>query len=150
MSTRTVTWNGLPLHSTEAKARISWIRQEDTAHERLTVREAVRLYMKLYNAFDKSRLQSVLKLTDTVLRWTPAGFKEVILDEDGASQAPEGAAALPQEAEDRSAAEAAPNAVKKQADGSLESEANSSDGRAPSSAASLGQAAPARRLRLKY
>ncbi|WP_374016245.1 LytTR family transcriptional regulator DNA-binding domain-containing protein [Paenibacillus thiaminolyticus] len=197
-STGTASWNGLPLHSPEAKARISWIRQEDTVHERLTVREAVGLYMKLYNAFDKFRLESVLKLTglwskqsvrlgkcteaeqrrfqlaraaavkpeliivedpefhldlescfllrqwirelcqegvaffmtvpslesaltltDTVLRWTPAGFKEVILDEDGSgsSQAAEGTAALPQEAaDDRSSAEAAPSAAKKQAD----------------------------------
>ncbi|MDG0873431.1 ATP-binding cassette domain-containing protein [Paenibacillus thiaminolyticus] len=62
-STGTVSWNGLPLHSPEARARISWIRQEDTVHERLTVREAVGLYMKLYNAFEKFRLESVLKLT---------------------------------------------------------------------------------------
>ncbi|CAH8767567.1 LytTR family transcriptional regulator DNA-binding domain-containing protein [Paenibacillus dendritiformis] len=214
MSTGTVSWNGLPLHSPEAKSRISWIRQEDAVHERLTVREAVGLYMKLYNAFDKSRLESVLKLTglwnkqnvrlgkcteaeqrrfqlaraaavkpeliimedpefhldlescfllrqwtrelcqegiaffmtvpslesaltltDTVLRWTPAGFKEVILDEDGSSQAAEGTAVLPQEAaDDRSSAEAAPSAAKKQADGSLASESDTAAGGSPSTA----------------
>ncbi|MBG9791687.1 LytTR family transcriptional regulator [Paenibacillus dendritiformis] len=210
MSTGTVTWNGLPLHSPEAKARISWIRQEDAVHERLTVREAVGLYMKLYNAFDKSRLELVLKLTglwnkqnvrlgkcteaeqrrfqlaraagvkpeliimedpefhldlescfllrqwirelcqkgtaffttvpslesaltltDAVLRWTPAGFKEVILDEDGANQALEGASALSQETGDRSIAEVAPSGAKKQADGSPDSETNSAGGGAP-------------------
>ncbi|BFH71405.1 MAG: LytTR family transcriptional regulator DNA-binding domain-containing protein [Paenibacillus dendritiformis] len=213
MSTGTVSWNGLPLHSPEAKARISWIRQEDAVHERLTVREAVGLYMKLYNAFDKSRLESVLKLTglwskqnvrlgkcteaeqrrfhlaraaavkpeliimedpefhldlescfllrqwirelcqegiaffmtvpslesaltltDTVLRWTPGGFKEVILEEDGASQAPEGAAALPPNRREGFYAEAAPSAAGKQTDASLESEANRSAAGATSSA----------------
>lgn len=214
MSTGTVSWNGLPLYSPEAKSRISWIRQEDAVHERLTVREAVGLYMKLYNAFDKSRLESVLKLTglwnkqnvrlgkcteaeqrrfqlaraaavkpeliimedpefhldlescfllrqwirelcqegiaffmtvpslesaltltDTVLRWTPAGFKEVILDEEGSSQAAEGTPALPQEAaDDRSSAEAAPSAAEKQADGSLASEADTAAGGSPSTA----------------
>ncbi|MGG3835539.1 LytTR family transcriptional regulator DNA-binding domain-containing protein [Paenibacillus thiaminolyticus] len=214
MSTGTVSWNGLPLHSPEAKSRISWIRQEDAVHERLTVREAVGLYMKLYNAFDKSRLESVLKLTglwnkqnvrlgkcteaeqrrfqlaraaavkpeliivedpefhldlescfllrqwirelcqegvaffmtvpslesaltltEAVLRWTPAGFKEVILDEDGSSQSAEGTAALPQEAaDDRSSAEAAPSADKKQADVLLASEADTAAGGSPSTA----------------
>lgn len=213
-SNGTVSWNGLPLHSPEVRARISWIRQEDTVHERLTVREAVGLYMKLYNAFDKFRLESVLKLTglwnkqnvrlgkcteaeqrrfqlaraaavkpeliivedpefhldlescfllrqwirelclegaaffmtvpslesaltltDTVLRWTPAGFKEVILHEDGSSQAAEGTAARPQvAADDRSSPEAAPSTAKKQADGPPASEADSAAVGSPSPA----------------
>ncbi|MCE5169139.1 LytTR family transcriptional regulator DNA-binding domain-containing protein [Paenibacillus profundus] len=62
LSAGRATWGGQPLSAASATSRIGWIRQIDAIHERLSAREALIFYMKLYGSFNKSRVDQLLQL----------------------------------------------------------------------------------------
>lgn len=62
-SAGSVTWRGVPLSSASLATKIGWIRQGDPLYERLTPKDALIFYMKMYGAYHKDRLEQLLKLT---------------------------------------------------------------------------------------
>ncbi|MGG0811170.1 LytTR family transcriptional regulator DNA-binding domain-containing protein [Paenibacillus alvei] len=73
-SAGSVTWRGIPLSSGSLAPKIGWIRQNEALYERLTPKEALTFFMKMYGAYNKNRLEQLLTLTGLYERMnTPLG-----------------------------------------------------------------------------
>lgn len=73
-SAGSVTWRGIPLASASLAPKIGWIRQNESLYERLTPKEAMTFFMKMYGAYHKERIEQLLKLTGLYERMnTPLG-----------------------------------------------------------------------------
>lgn len=73
-SAGSVTWHGIPFSFASLATKIGLIRQSEALYERLTPKEALTFFMKMYGAYHKDRLEQLLKLTGLYERMnTPLG-----------------------------------------------------------------------------